>query len=165
MSLTDDGTIWIFIIDTNLYAGNFEREMCCYVTGVFAEESMGHGRPQQEMYLEDMGYSNEYENPFHQYEGSKPMAMPCHDEYGERPCGVWSSPNGAGNNSVGLFFQNEVSEEDVRFFLERAEKFCELVEKNKTEWPYKSFAGLKIRGARQKRRVTDYTDTGSWPCE
>ena len=26
---------YIFIIDTNMYAGNFEREMCAYLTGLY----------------------------------------------------------------------------------------------------------------------------------
>ncbi len=32
---------FIFVIDTNNYAGNFEREMCAYITGQFGECGVG----------------------------------------------------------------------------------------------------------------------------
>jgi hypothetical protein len=32
---------WIFIIDTDQYAGNFEREMCAYITGHIGECGVG----------------------------------------------------------------------------------------------------------------------------
>ncbi|KKK83825.1 hypothetical protein LCGC14_2789530, partial [marine sediment metagenome] len=32
---------WIFIIDTDSYAGNFEREMCAYITGRVGECGVG----------------------------------------------------------------------------------------------------------------------------
>ena len=32
---------WIFIIDTDQYAGNFEREMCAYITGHIGECEVG----------------------------------------------------------------------------------------------------------------------------
>jgi hypothetical protein len=32
---------WIFIIDTDSYAGNFERDMCAYVTGIVGECEVG----------------------------------------------------------------------------------------------------------------------------
>ena len=32
---------YLFVIDTNAYAGSFEREMCAYVTGQFGECDVG----------------------------------------------------------------------------------------------------------------------------
>lgn len=32
---------WIFIIDTDSYAGNFERDMCAYVTGIIGDCEVG----------------------------------------------------------------------------------------------------------------------------
>jgi hypothetical protein len=42
-----EGTTYILVIDTDAYAGNFEREICGYTTGVFDEER-GHGGTQSE---------------------------------------------------------------------------------------------------------------------
>jgi hypothetical protein len=43
---------YIFIIDTDSYAGNFERDMCAYVTGVVGH--CGVGEEFAEMYNEDI---------------------------------------------------------------------------------------------------------------
>ena len=32
---------WVFIIDTNQYAGNFERAMCAYCTGMIGQCEVG----------------------------------------------------------------------------------------------------------------------------
>ena len=34
-------TIYLFIVDTDQYAGNFEREMCAYMTGAVGECGVG----------------------------------------------------------------------------------------------------------------------------
>ena len=44
---------WEFIIDTDSYAGNFERELCAYVTGHWDMET--HGGDQAEMFEQEVG--------------------------------------------------------------------------------------------------------------
>lgn len=43
----------IFVIDTDLYAGNFEREMCAYITGCIGECEVGEEFAQ--LYLQETG--------------------------------------------------------------------------------------------------------------
>ena len=41
MTEEHQGTEWTFVIDTNEYAGNFEREMCAWLTGQVGECDVG----------------------------------------------------------------------------------------------------------------------------
>ncbi len=44
-----------FLIDTNKYSGNFERELCGYLTGHWDGES--HGGDQAKVFMEEEGES------------------------------------------------------------------------------------------------------------
>jgi len=45
--------LYIFVIDTDYYAGNFERNLCAYATGYVGE--CGVGRQMAQQFYEDMG--------------------------------------------------------------------------------------------------------------
>lgn len=94
---------WIFVIDTDKYAGNFEREITAYITGVIGE--CGVGDKLAALFLEenpDMinpDYSKE--SILTEYISQKP------DEHGcRRPCTVWSTP-GWFNSGAGQFWRED----------------------------------------------------------
>ena len=55
---------WIFIIDTDSYAGNFERDMCAYVTGVVGDCEVGDDFAA--LYLKEVPSKDKY-SIFHDY--------------------------------------------------------------------------------------------------
>lgn len=75
-------TKWIFIIDTDSYAGNFERDMCAYVTGCIGDCEAG--KKFAEMYRKETKDGDEYENQFSEYIEQRT------DEHGcARPTECW----------------------------------------------------------------------------
>jgi len=81
----------LFIIDTNLYAGNFEREMCAYLTG----------------HVGDCGVGDDYAEKFRKETKKDPdeffhNVIQEPDEHGcRRPATIWENPgwfnDGMGN--------------------------------------------------------------------
>ena len=110
--MTDDKA-WIFVIDTDKYAGNFEREMCAFMTGIIGE--CGIGVEEAQLYYEQTGLSpkdidwdktpveyadEDLENPFCWFVTKK------QDEYGcYRPVSIWPTP-GWFNHGLGGHFQD-----------------------------------------------------------
>lgn len=67
---------WIFVIDTDSYAGNFERDMCAYLTGIVGDCEIGN------VFAEL--FHEECEVDFSEYLEKRP------DEYGVfRPTSLW----------------------------------------------------------------------------
>lgn len=76
-------TKYIFIIDTDSYAGNFERDMCAYLTGVVGD--CGVGEEYKELYFEDTGEGEE--SIFSEY-----LEFRADDEHGcHRPTSIWKT--------------------------------------------------------------------------
>ena len=72
---------WIFVIDTDSYAGNFERDMCAYITGVLGDCEVGDEFAK--IYLKETG---EEESQFTEILEQRP------DEHGCcRPCSCWET--------------------------------------------------------------------------
>ena len=73
-----------FVIDTNSYAGNFERELCAYITGVIGDCEVGKRKIE-----------------YDEIEGVAQVA----DEYAcYRPCAIYPS-NGYFNNGMGFHYK------------------------------------------------------------
>lgn len=88
------GNIYLFVVDTNKYAGSFVRQLCGYVTGVYGDCKVG--RKESEEYLKEQ---NKEESEFIELLVQKP------DEYGcYRPCEIFSTP-GYFNNGMGGEFK------------------------------------------------------------
>jgi hypothetical protein len=82
-----------FVIDTDTYAGNFERELCAYITGVVGECGVGQG-------IADKLDGNSAVEKIETYIGTEP------DEHGcWRPCKIYPTP-GWLNNGFGFEFRN-----------------------------------------------------------
>lgn len=85
-----------FIIDTNEYSGNFERELCAFVTGHIGE--CGVGDEEAEEFL-DGGNTK------------LPYVMDVADEHGcSRPCEIYPT-EGIWNNGMGFHYKE--SEEEL----------------------------------------------------
>jgi hypothetical protein len=103
-------TGYVFIIDTNEYAGNFEREMCAYVTGCVGECEVG------EEFVDE-----ETTQIFENFIKQVPDDDDCY-----RPCSTISSPNNKGNNSVAIYFENKPQNELITLMKVRANQFNEV---------------------------------------
>lgn len=93
MTPENAGTEWTFVIDTDDYAGNFEREMCAYITGCTGE--CGVGSEFSELVRKEI--AKDILEKFDEYIANVP------DEHGcNRPVTIWSSTNwwsdGIGNH-------------------------------------------------------------------
>ncbi len=87
-----------FIIDTESYAGNFEREMCAYCTGEIGE--CGVGDNMASLFQKEMELGDEDEGPF-----AKKILQRA-DEYGcGRPVSIWPT-KGWFNNGMGGHFRD-----------------------------------------------------------
>ena len=109
---------YIFIIDTDAYAGNFEREMTAYMTGEVGECCVGHEGAAQ--FEEDVHSSDEtcgWAPYFEENIMQEPDEHGCH-----RPCSLWSSPDSK-PNSVAIFLEEEPTKETVDFLKDRANKW------------------------------------------
>ena len=86
--------LYIFVAHTNLYSGNFERQMCAYATGQIGE--CGVGDDQAEYFVEEVG--EEIQEQFYHI-----MSQESDDRGCQRPCAIWPTP-GRFNDGMGKHF-------------------------------------------------------------
>lgn len=96
-------SLYGFIVDTNLYSGNFERKMCAFMTGHIGDCGVG---------IEEVGaYLEDYDNPI-------PHVAQVPDEYDcERPVRIIETP-GLWNNGMGFHFKNGEEEIAIQRYVE-----------------------------------------------
>lgn len=99
---------YIFIILTDQYAGNFERELCAYCTGVVGD--CGVGEDEQGKFVKDYSEEKAYE----MWE----LLEQRYDEGCARPVSV-SFPNTA----LEIYFHSRPTQEVINMIKERANKF------------------------------------------
>jgi len=95
---------WAFIIDTDSYSGNFERELCAWVTGQVGECDVGdkHAEIAQEELPDDL--VNWFEHHVQQVS----------DDHGcRRPVTAWPTP-GFFNDGMGTQWPDDADPEAVR---------------------------------------------------
>ena len=98
MAILFDLPPFVFVVDTDQYAGNFERELCAFVTGHIGE--CGVGAEEAEEFRKD-----HLENPFEK------AILHYPDEHGcSRPVSIWSTP-GRFNDGMGGHFDLDQQEE------------------------------------------------------
>lgn len=71
----------VFVVDTNKYAGNFEREMCAFITGQVGECGVGDGTAEEEA-------ENIRNLPW--FQDNVAQEADEHECY--RPASIWPSP-------------------------------------------------------------------------
>lgn len=128
---------YIFIIDTDEYAGNFEREMCAFCTGTVGDCEVGH--KERKMFVEDCGKDK----------AEKMLEMldqQCDDHGCFRPASI----GGNKNKSVYIYFYDKPCKEDIAMIKTRAERFS-------------NSRSMQILGYKMKRIVTttEYVDMDS----
>jgi len=76
---------WIFIIDTDKYAGNFERDMCAYVTGCIGDCCVGDDFA--ELFRKEMNVGKNDDSPFLDI-----VELVSDDDNGcRRPTSIWKT--------------------------------------------------------------------------
>lgn len=121
--MTNEGTNYLFVIDTNQYAGNFEREMCAFLTGCVGECEVGD--EMAERYRKDMGKAGHY---LFSNVASVPDDRGC-----SRPVTIWSNPRYANDGhgghyfpaylSVGIWFETKPSAKQIELLKNRSALF------------------------------------------
>lgn len=150
----DNGDVFVVVIDTNQYSGNFEREIAAFCLGAFAEYQ-AHGLVELGEFEEAM----EREPLLESIKGK--LTAQKHDEYGDSEATIWPTPNrlndGCGVHfdakegetgwpayeSVGIFVETQLTAEEMNLVRLRAELYAEEYGKN-----------LVIRGVRQIKVTT-----------
>lgn len=84
----------IFVIHTRQYSGNFERQLCAYITGQVGE--CGVGNKEATLFTEDVG--EDMSEAFEEIIGSNADDNGCY-----RPAEIYPTP-GRWNNGVGQHF-------------------------------------------------------------
>lgn len=126
---------YVFLIDTDEYAGNFERAMCAYCTGMLGECKVG--KEEKDKFRQKYGLN--FMTKLSEMIESRPDDNGTH-----RPTTIYSTPgyfnNGMGEEykeeewkegmnkypayqSVGIFFNVKPSQEIIEMIKERAEEF------------------------------------------
>jgi len=126
--------MWIFTVDTDEYAGNFEREMVAYMTGRYGECCVGSteaARFNVEMNRDDViDPWVEDDHPF-AFVRSMPDEKGCC-----RPVTIGPTPQGRLTdlvmkrrgrplNSVGIFMERPPTKNEIELLKERAQAFSE----------------------------------------
>jgi len=123
---------YAFIIDTNSYAGNFEREMTAYLTGVVGDCGVG----------EDM-----VEKLPINFEDDIQQVADDHGCY--RPTSCWLEPKSGMNNSVAIFFYNKPTDEQIKLMKERVKDWDNIFKtKGRMAEFHKNDSEIKILGFR-----------------
>ena len=120
---------YLFIINTDQYAGNFERELCAFCTGVIG--ACGVGETEQNKFIKD--YNEDKVD-----EMCELLEQRCENEGCERPVSV-SFPN----TSLEIYFYNKPTQEVIDMIKERANRF-ELKDWNGKSKPL-SILGFKLK--------------------
>ena len=105
---------YIFVIDTDTYAGNFEREMTAYMSGQIGECEVGKER--KDVFVEEVGDEHLFDN----------LITSRSDDHGcFRPCAIWPTP-GWFNNGMGGHFrdgqEDEAKEDHRQMCIEESKK-------------------------------------------
>ncbi len=136
---------FLFVIDTDRYSGNFEREMCAFVTGQIGECGVG----------EEM--ANAYESAVEDGPDMDNLVAQEMDEHGcARPATIWPTPgwwnDGVGAHfrdgegpeckekypayqSVGIWLERKPSKEEMEFIKTRARSFLTLEKEDRQDRP------------------------------
>lgn len=141
---------YLFIVDTNQYAGNFGREMGSYLTGIVGEYFSSTADELAKLYREETGDDDSDETKFH-------SIVDIHDSDGEHEpdyASIWRGKDKKGYHSAAFIFREMPTSEEVSLLQDRAIKFpaaYKSVEKYQSK-------GLKVLGFRWMTRDNSWKD-------
>lgn len=124
---------YIFVIETDSYAGNFEREMVAYITGATGE--CGVGDEEAEVFFEEV--EEEVAGTIQGKTSQQPDDSGCF-----RPATIWGDPH---YNSVAALFDVKPTKAEIALMKERAERYCDYKVVNAPSYD-KKVKRLKIKG-------------------
>ena len=142
---------WLFVIDTTDYSGNFERELCAYITGHIGD--CGCGADMAELFDKETAELDCLDTCF-----DNVMDEP--DEHGcWRPVTIYPTKGKQrDNNSVAISFEKKPNEKQITLMKERAIKFADLPDEFvKEEKRIKKITGFRLIKNTIKR-VTEETE-------
>ena len=100
---------FVLVIRTDSYAGNFEREMCAYMTGECGE--CGVGDEEARIFQDECPENYEFED----------LVTSFPDEHGcHRPATIW----GSNCNDMAIFFDSRPTDDQLSLMRDRARKFA-----------------------------------------
>lgn len=162
-------TRFIFVVDTDSYAGNFERDMCAHITGQIGECGVGAEYRTDIEDLKEDHYDFDLEKICSWLENHVIQVPDDHACY--RPCTIWPTPgrtnNGNGGHSdvtdsnpmkwpayesVAIFINEEPPEDVARFMVIRANTFYIRA----TKWS--PAEEIKVKGCRLVKETTVVTE-------
>lgn len=148
-----DEESYLFIIDTDSYAGNFERQLTAYITGRCGECEVG-----SEIAIEVEEELYEFEEQIDNL-----IANETDDNGYFRICSIWPSDSSdMVYNSVAIFLTEYPVDYMIDLFTERAKSFNDYIKKTKEkEFNYLSDCG-NIIGFRILKKVTKYETVKGW---
>ena len=116
------GPRWSFVIDTDSYAGNFERQLSAYVIGRCDDfgEGMHRVRPYINLYLTECGRLLEDLVDYR-------VNDPGDDAICRAPMDCAPTPGTREFNSVALFMSHKPSKKQLALLVQRAVKFPSVV--------------------------------------
>ena len=166
---------WVFLIKTDSYAGNFERALCGYITGMVGE--CGVGGLEAQVFYEEMGLvpdgadwdgvsvesiGEDWNNPFALIVAKRA------DEHGCcRPAGMCggdcvSIPD-HGTTTSAIFFSEKPNPELIQIMCDRAQKYCDdYCPNNPCEYDRHE---IKIQGFELWEEQTKQQQLTSWPAQ
>lgn len=127
---------YFVVIDTNEYAGNFEREMTAFCTGATGECGVGHSKAAE--------YHDEETANFDGYIMWEADDNGCH-----RPCSIYDHGDGRGYKSVVIFFEEEPTREQMEVIARRARLYPEV-----SGWTKLKILGVAVFQNKVIRKVT-----------
>lgn len=117
MSADNPTAPYILLIHTDSYAGNFERQMCAYMTGITGDCGVGEGEADEfREAMEEKGLDPDM------FDG-----VLCHeaDDHGwHRPASIWNATGEDGYKTVAIFFDSLPSEDETVLLRERAYEYA-----------------------------------------
>ena len=147
----------VVVIDTNEYAGNFEREMCAFITGQVGECGVGDrliAKAREEL-AEDT-----FNNTLEWIEES--IVQESDDNGCSRPCSIWPTP-GWYNNGMGRHYKDVPGSEEqalkdsyealVEYTRSQLEMVTARIENNNFEDSSKPGAWDEAACIRTKKRI------------
>lgn len=119
-----------FIIDTNEYSGNFERELCAHITGHIGECGVG------DEFIDD------------EIDGLFENVIGVDDDGCNRPCKIFRNKEDTSYKSVIIYFSSEPTKEQISIMKERSYTFNETNNKLNKDKSYHRDSKILILGFR-----------------
>lgn len=132
---------WTIVVETNRYAGNFERMLCAYVTGRCGENARHLAPPYLEMFKKEMGVAEDAE------EEDWPFADLVEErvvDLNDNPFQNFCEICGKDRMSVRIFLERQPTKEEWDTLVARAHAFPAVSNKAKF-LPQKRLKIAKVR--------------------